>query len=347
MRRLTKPKLDRPERERGAAGVLVAGIMLVLIGAGALAVDAGQIYAERAQLQNGADAGAVAILQACHASGCSQTEAEGIAQELADGNANDGDSHLFEVVLSPNSTSPTEVTVRTKTGDGSGGAGFLGKMFSAALNAPPASVGAYATAALTFPGSGSGFPLAISDNCYNLSETSPTGEIQKISYKPGGTCTGPSGTEIPGGWGWLDQENCEATTQTGTNDLGSDPGNNPPFDCEEILTEWRSTLLAGGEVNVPFPIFDNATNQGQNGQFNIIGYATFKIFGWKFGNNHIWEFRNSEKDADVDPAMTSDLACTGGKDRCIIGQFVKFESIDSFSGTPGVNLGTTIIRLIN
>lgn len=343
MRRLTKPKLDRSERERGAAGVLVSGIMLVLIGAGALAVDAGQIYVERAQLQNGADAGAIAVLQACHETGCSQTVAEGIAQDLADGNSNDTDSHLYEVVMSPNSTAPTEVTVRTKTGDGSGGAGFLGKMFSAALNAPPAAVGAHATAALTYPGSGSGFPLAISDNCYNLSEAAATAEVQKIAYKPGGTCTGPSGTEIPGGWGWLDQEDCEATTEIGSTLMGSDPGNNPPSDCATILTEWKTAILAGGEVMVAFPIFDNATNQGQNGQFNIIGYATFKIWGWKFGNNGVYEFRNKASD----PNMTSDLACSAGQDRCLIGQFIKFESIDSFSGTPGVNFGTVIIQLIN
>jgi Flp pilus assembly protein TadG len=38
-------------------------------------VDVGQIYAERAQLQNAADAGAMAIAQACHETGCTQSEA--------------------------------------------------------------------------------------------------------------------------------------------------------------------------------------------------------------------------------------------------------------------------------
>ena len=53
-------------RERGAAGVLVAVMMLAIIGAGALAVDMGQIYAERAALQNGADAGALAAVEPLH-----------------------------------------------------------------------------------------------------------------------------------------------------------------------------------------------------------------------------------------------------------------------------------------
>jgi Flp pilus assembly protein TadG len=337
MRWLTKPKVDN---ERGAAGVLVAVLMLVLVGAGAMAVDVGQIYVERAQLQNGADAGAIAVLDACHASGCTQSQAEGIAQDLANSNSNDESSNVFEVDMS----TPNEVTVRTTTRDGTSGAGFLRQMFSAALNTPPATVGAHATAALTPPGGGSGFPLAISNNCYNLSTASATAAVQKISYKPGGTCTGPSGTQIPGGWGWLDQSSpCEATTEVGSNLIGSDPGNPPPTGCQAILLDWKATILAGGEVKVAFPIFDDATNQGQNGQFNIIGYATFKVWGWKFGNNHAYEFRNTASD----PGMTSALACTAGQDRCVIGQFIKYESIGSFTGPPGAYLGTTIAHLIN
>lgn len=330
----------KPEAERGAAGVMVAVIMLVLIGAGALAVDTGQIYAERAQLQNGADAGAIAVLDACHPSGCTQAQAEAVAQALANSNSNDESSNVYEVDMSV----PNQVTVRTTTRDGTSGAGFLRQMFSAALNAPPATVGAHATAALTPPGSGSGFPLAISNKCYNLSTASSAGVVQKISYKPGGTCTGPSGTQIPGGWGWLDQSSpCEATTEVGTNDVGSDPGNNPPSGCQAILLQWKTTILAGGEVKVAFPIFNDATNQGQNGEFTVIGYATFKVWGWKFGNNRVYEFRNTA----TDPGMTSALACTAGQDRCLIGQFVKYESIGSFTGTPGAYLGTTVAHLIN
>ncbi|MFC9350795.1 TadE/TadG family type IV pilus assembly protein [Arthrobacter sp. NPDC057013] len=339
MRRL---KNSRIEQERGAAAVLVAVMMLVLMGAGALAVDVGQIYAERAQLQNAADAGAIAIAQACHATGCTQSQAEAIAQDLANSNSNDASSKVLQVDMSV----ANQVTVRTTTRDGTSGAGFLRQMFSSAVNAPPATVGAHATAALEFPTRGSGFPLAISNHCYNLSAALATGEVQKISYKPGGTCTGPSGTQIPGGWGWLDRSSpCVATTQNGNNQIGSDPGNNPPTDCQNVLSGWKATILAGGEVDVAFPIFDNATNQGQNGQFHIIGYATFKIWGWKFGNNGVYEFRNTS----TSPGMTSALACSGGNNRCVIGQFIKFESIDSFTGGSGggTNLGTVIIKLID
>lgn len=319
--------------ERGAAGVMVAVMMLVLIGAGAVAVDVGQIYAERAQLQNGADAGALAVALSCKQGACNPALADG----LANSNSNDAAS-----TAAVDLTVASQVTVATSTKNGS--SSFLTNLFASALNAGPVKVGAKATAGSFVPGSGSGFPLALSDNCFNLASGSQTAEVQKMSYKPGGTCTGPSGTQIPGGWGWLDEDTpCNAITHVGTNDMGSDPGNNPPSGCATILGNWKTTLLAGGEVKVPFPVFDVASGTGQNATFNIIGYATFKIWGWKFGNNGVYEFRNTSSD----PGMTSSLACSGGNDRCIIGQFVKYTAIGSGSIVPGgVDLGTSEIRLI-
>ncbi|SEP58520.1 TadE/TadG family type IV pilus assembly protein [Arthrobacter sp. OV608] len=321
------------EGERGAAGVTVAVMMLVLIGAGAMAVDVGQIYAERSQLQNGADAGALAVAKSCKDGTCLPALADG----LANSNSNDAAS-TAAVDLSV----PGQVTVTTSTKNGS--SSFLTNLFANAINAGPVTVGAQATAAAGPPGGGSGFPLALSDNCYNLASGSQTAEAQKISYKPGGTCTGPSGTQIPGGWGWLDEDSpCVANTQVGTNDMGSDPGNNPPSGCATILGTWKTTLLAGGEVKVEFPVFDTSSGTGQGGSFHVIGYATFKIWGWKFGNNGVYEFRNTGSD----PGMTSSLACTGGNDRCVIGQFVKYTVIGSGNYIPGgEDLGTSEIRLI-
>lgn len=343
MRGLT---LTAADSERGSAGVLVAVMMLVLIGAGALAVDAGQIYAERAQLQNGADGAALAVAQVCAETTCTQAEADALATQLLNANANDGASALVGVV---EMDVAGQWTVRTSTRDGDTGAGFLTQMFASALNAPPATVGAFAVAARQPLGGASGFPLAISSACFNLDAASETAPVQKISYKPGGTCTGPSGTQIPGGWGWLDQDApCEAASEVGSNDLGSDPGNNPPAGCSEVLDQWRATILGGGVVEVSFPVFDDASNSGQNGSFNVIGYATFRMWGWKFGNNSMpnpsYAFRNKA----TDPGMTPSLACDGGQDKCIIGQFVKYTTNDSVVGGPpgGADLGTFQIRLI-
>ncbi|WP_309108591.1 Tad domain-containing protein [Arthrobacter sp.] len=342
MWRLRRPKTTT-DSERGAAGVTVAVMMFVLIGAGAMAVDVGQIYSERAQLQNGADAAAIAIAQACHETGCTQDEAEEVAQPLLDGNAKDSSSNLLEVDMSV----ANQVTVRTTTQDG--GNGFLRQMFSSALDAPPVTVGAHATAALTFPSGGSAFPLAISDCQYDLSSAVETGEVQLIKYKPGdGPCTSTAGHTIPGGFGWLLQTDsaCHAETDIDDN-AASDPGGNYPKTdaCDAILQSWIDTINGGGSVMGTFPVFDNSGGTGKTGWFHIRGYATFEIQGWKFGGGtkEPRTFHNTVEDVEDDANSCID-PCLG-----IIGQFIKFESIDSSGGTPGVgvDLGTVTIRLIN
>jgi Flp pilus assembly protein TadG len=92
----------RDGRERGAVAVLVA-ILLgsgVLLTCGALVVDVGGGYAERAQLQNGADGAALAAADACAvgASTCTgSTATSTTAGWFADANANDGTSALTVV----------------------------------------------------------------------------------------------------------------------------------------------------------------------------------------------------------------------------------------------------------
>jgi len=84
------------EREQGAIATIVAmlfgfGVMLAL---GALTVDVGNINADRRQLQNGADAVALAVAQKCASTGtCAAYDASGVVdtslQALVDANAAD------------------------------------------------------------------------------------------------------------------------------------------------------------------------------------------------------------------------------------------------------------------
>jgi len=71
--------------ERGAIGVLVAVLIAggVLLGMGALVVDVGQLYQNRAELQNGADAGALAVAKSCIDGTCTPSS----ATQYADANA--------------------------------------------------------------------------------------------------------------------------------------------------------------------------------------------------------------------------------------------------------------------
>ena len=63
-------------------------LAVVLFGFAALVIDVGALYHERRQLQNGADAGAFAVAQACADGACGTFTAD--ADGFADGNAVDG-----------------------------------------------------------------------------------------------------------------------------------------------------------------------------------------------------------------------------------------------------------------
>lgn len=86
-----------PADEHGAVAVTVAVMLVALFGAVALAVDIGALYVEKRELQNGADAAALAIGQDCAASpasaGCSDYgTALATARTYADSNARDSAS---------------------------------------------------------------------------------------------------------------------------------------------------------------------------------------------------------------------------------------------------------------
>jgi hypothetical protein len=88
--------------ERGAVAALVAIVLGsgVLFGMGALVIDVGGMYSERAQLQNGADAGALAVALGCGSgvSTCSaSTSSTGLAGKYASHNANDGTANVDKV----------------------------------------------------------------------------------------------------------------------------------------------------------------------------------------------------------------------------------------------------------
>jgi Flp pilus assembly protein TadG len=89
IRALARPALRSLHRdERGVVAVIV-GLLLgtVLLGLGALVIDVGQIYQERAELQNGADAAALAVAKSCAISVCTASGALTTAGTYANANA--------------------------------------------------------------------------------------------------------------------------------------------------------------------------------------------------------------------------------------------------------------------
>lgn len=326
--------------ERGVIAPMTAFLMVAMMGMAALVVDTGMMYSEHAQLQNGADSSALAIARVCAGDPASvdcQKEKDA-ASVLASANALDGATEVVHAEVK-DQTANVEVQSLDTTGKKR-----FSLVFARALGIDDVDIRAAATAKWTFPSSGRGFPLAISQKCWDFAPVAPTAlTLQKITWKPSTSCTNASGTQVAGGWGWLTntaEKPCEATTKVG-DFATSNPGNDPPKTCETVLQGWIDTLTAGGKVQVSFPIFDLASGSGNTGTFRITGYATFRIFGWKFGESAgPYKFRNEAKD----PYMNNKLACSDGGDRCIIGGFVKYQT--SGGGDGGLNFGTSSVSLI-
>jgi len=117
----------RAAREHGAVAVIVSVLLAtgVVMGSLALSVDIGQIMSERRQLQNGADASAMALAQLCGKSdpSCAATSATSPGNDpaaaavkpLADANANDQRAAVSNVCAS----SVTTIPVACEAGDAS------------------------------------------------------------------------------------------------------------------------------------------------------------------------------------------------------------------------------------
>lgn len=305
---------------------MVAILLVPLIGCLAIAIDVGALYAERAQLQNGADAAALAVANDCAIDGTCDSAA-GLAQTFANGNANDAAANIDGV------TYPTTNSVRVVTSTREAGTGnpTMRHPFAAILGNDTSTVHAEATAEWGSPESSTVvLPLAIS-----LCDFRPSldGSLQLIRYdvtRPDATCAGPEGSPIPGGFAWIDrvEDECAGIVDLDTSSLPSDPGNDFPNVCDDVLDD-----LEGRTIVVP--IFDGAAiSRGGDAAYSYYGFAAFEITGWKFGGGPAV--------TNLDPAAPP---CSGSC-RGIQGRFVEWVA-PPIAGVEigGPDLGVTIIRL--
>src|SRR5205085_3645115 len=88
----------RLKDDEGAISIIVAILMVALLGFGAIVVDIGSLYAERRQLQNGADSAALAVAIDCGTTTCNGVSTPlGTATSNANANANDGATTVTQV----------------------------------------------------------------------------------------------------------------------------------------------------------------------------------------------------------------------------------------------------------
>jgi Flp pilus assembly protein TadG len=318
MQRLTSRLSRRPAGERGAAAVVLSLLLVPMLGFAAIAVDIGALYAERARLQVGADAAAIAVAQDCSRGNCGDMLAT--AQALID--ANDTEGTAAQPVLS---SDPLSVTVT--------GGMPVEHWFAPVIGHDSTRVSATATVGWGGPSGGTAvLPLTFSW-CEFEQQTGgglPSGETVRRIYftKTSQTtgCTGPSNNIVPGGFAYLDTDPgaCEVTTAI-DGQWFSKTGNSVPSSCSEsdFSGELGRTVL--------LPLFEESGQTGNNAWYRVYGYAAFRLTGYHLGGQY----------------STSPKPC-GGNERCVAGYFTRFvELSDAWNYSPDApQLGSSILRLI-
>ncbi|WP_299167108.1 pilus assembly protein TadG-related protein [uncultured Arthrobacter sp.] len=342
--------IAKEDDERGAVAVIVAILLVVLLGFAALAVDVGLLYAEKAQLRNGADAAAIGIAQSCaedilDSENCSDlVDESSLAKQMADANSLDNQSNAESVALD---TTAGTVSVRTGALETGSTPNSVSLFFAQALGFDEAEVSVSSNAAWGVPVGGvAPFAIAFSQ-CEVDAGISGDGSLQFLTvHGKNSECTSTSsGQEIPGGFGWLDQSSgysCGVVIDPSSPWIGSDPGNNVKDGCAARLGEWEDRLRANESVIELIPIFDDTKgNGGQTGAFQMHAFAAFDIRGWSFpggGNEY----------------MTPDAAKyykdnkLNSNNRGFIGRFVEFVSLDSsfqIKPMPGGGYGAQVVKL--
>lgn len=332
------------DKERGAAAVLVAFCMVVLLGFTALAVDVGAMYAEKAQLQNGADATALAIAGQCAKGVSCPVAMSDPNNRLASANANDDSSGTFSV------TQPSASSVRVETNAQAAGstADSFSLYFARVLGNESSVIHAAAVATWGTPSEAKTLPWTISECVFKqflspsqLAEFNSTGTFtgdpiptrillrydQNVPTFPG--CAAQNGY-APGGFGWLDTDGgCSAQIDIANSEVGSNPGNDLPSVCQDMPATIK-------DEPVLIPVFSTATKNGQKTQYALTGFLAFQVTGFKFGGGPGL--------TDLDPLAP---ACNGGNCRGIQGYFTRFVSLEEgLSLTGGIpNYGATAVAL--
>jgi Flp pilus assembly protein TadG len=307
--------------ERGASAVLVGLMMVPLIGATAIAVDVGALYAERAAQQNGADGAALAIASVCakDEAGCG-AGAQALASEFVLQNA---------AISDPAALAPQidyDANMVTVTTDNS----VNHPLASVLTGNESTAVGAVSSAEWGSPNAGIVLPLALS-LCEFQDPDSEVRVLIEYHETSENDCTRDDGQPIEGGFGWLDLEGgtCETFIDLDTAMVGSDPGIDPANECTGLFSD-----LEGQTVLVP--VYDGGNDiNGANGEFHIYAFAAFVVTGWKLTGGGPGVFNNP------DPLAPSCVgACRG-----IQGYFTEWVDLGADWEVGGPDLGVDVVRL--
>ncbi len=347
--------------DTGATAIIVAIVLpMVLIGMAAMTVDVGRLYAERRELQNGADAASLALAQICAKNSSCGAGYLVKAEEYADANAQDGTAAVTTVCgtapgLPQCTTPPQGVTsgipyVHVETNTVTGATAVIPPVFGRALDPSynGTTVWARATAAYGAPSAvTASLPITISKCEYDAATGPEESRVfappppyppypgtERVLYfhdtTQAGSCSaGPSGAQIPGGFGWLQSSDCTAYSDTTSPyPFRSQPGRPLPSSCP-------GTVLASyvGKT-VVLPVFD-VTNDlnGSNGGYKMYDFVAFHLTGYSINGQD-----------KVKSIVTNQFHCSG-QTSCIYGYFTTEELASGLIGGPPSG-GVTVVQLI-
>lgn len=348
------------QRDEGAVIVWVALLLVVLIGLGAFVIDIGRLYVERRELQNGADAAALAIAQDCALGNCG--DEFGTAKTYADLNAKDGKSAIHDGTPCGNdsdgdlpscgddppsgisgATGWVRVTTSTLTSGDDDKVSFLlapifdliGQKVRATATAAWGPLQTATTLPFTFsicefdklPADDDGFPIGTT---YVYSKSGG----QNADPIPGCESRAPSGGTVEGGFGWLDVSGGECSVKLDVGDTITGPGN-PGNDnllkkspCSESLVRNKEVLL---------PLFGSVDGTGANAIYTIAGFVGFVVTGYQLSGSK-WPTGFSC------PQVPGGTGGTGNL-RCFEGEFTKFYDSQGDFG-DSIDFGARVIKMV-
>lgn len=252
-------------KEDGAIAVMSALLMVLVLGMAALVIDIGLVFAERAQLQNGADAAALAIAQECaYQNLCDPALAGATATSLASKNANDELASATVDLAVANS-----VTVRTTTltPDGDSAVQFW---FAPILGIDSSEVAATARASWGSPSKATVFPFT-APKC--LFDQTPSD--QEIWITVDSSCTDAAGKTLPGAFGWLEENDKKSCSTSVDVDqiIAGQPGKSAPQNCD---IDGKTILL---------PVYVEKSGNGINVEYVVEGFAAFHVTAHSWPND--------------------------------------------------------------
>jgi hypothetical protein len=163
------------------------------------------------------------------------------------------------------------------------------------------------------------------------SKPSPSVEQILLLHGKGSACGGgPSGWDLPGGFGWLDDTGGNCTAEINIDQYYTDPGASGSNACKDRLAQ----LAAFPPEDPTFlPIYDGVQSTGNNGQYHLKGFAALVITGYSIPG------------ASQASWLSGKVPCKGS-DKCISGFFTQ-GLVPSGAVLGGPYLGAATVKLVS